>query len=149
MSYDIPSKYFIVHASMLPDVFLKVHEAKELVETGEVPTVAKAVQRVGISRSAYYKYRDAITPFLDLKQGQILSFNILLRDRTGVLSSVLSIFAASGANILTINQTIPTNGAAAVTITAEAGGMSAEVGALLENLRTEDGVIRAEALAFE
>ena len=149
MSNDIRSKYFIVPSSVLPEVFLKVYEAKELVETGEIPTVAKAVQQVGISRSAYYKYRDAITPFLDLRQGQILSFSILLRDKTGVLSSVLSIFADFGANILTINQTIPTNGAAAVTITAEAGGMSAEVGTLLEKLRNAQGVIRAEALAFE
>ena len=134
---------------MLPEVFLKVSEAKELLETGEARTVAEAAQSVGISRSAYYKYRDAITPFRDLKQGNILSFNILLRNRMGVLSSVLSIFAGSGSNILTINQSIPINGTAAVTITAESNGMSGELEVLLERLRAEEGVIKAEVLASE
>ena len=149
MNQGAHPKYYIVLASMLPEVFLKVSEAKELLETGEVHTVAEAAQSVGISRSAYYKYRDAITPFLDLKQGNILSFNILLRNKTGVLSSVLSIFAGSGSNILTINQSIPINGRASVTITAESNGMSGELEALLERLRAGEGVIKAEVLASE
>ena len=149
MASDTRPKHYIVLASVLPEVFIKVCQAKELLEAGEAGTVAEAAKLVGISRSAYYKYKDAITPFLDLRQGQILSFNILLRDRTGVLSSVLSIFAGSGSNILTINQSIPINGTAAVTITAESGGMTMELGTLLERLRSAQGVIKAEVLASE
>ena len=95
--------YFIVEASALPEVFLKVAEAKRLLETGEVDTVNLAARRVGISRSAFYKYKDAVQPFNDMLHGRIVTFQILLKDEPGGLSSVLRIFAQSGGNILTIN----------------------------------------------
>ena len=101
-------KYYIVEAQALPEVFLKVDEAKWLLETGEVATVNDAARATGISRSAFYKYRDSISPFQNLMAGRILTFQLLLRDMTGLLSSILTIFAQFGANILTINQAIPT-----------------------------------------
>ena len=132
---------------MLPEVFVKVTQVQELLETGEVKTVADAVERIGISRSAYYKYKDSVRPFRDMKQGGIVTFNALLRDKKGILSSLLAIFADTGANILTINQSIPTNGAALVTISATTENMPIGVDELIAKARGQDGVIRFDALA--
>ncbi|MGI5936604.1 MAG: ACT domain-containing protein [Oscillospiraceae bacterium] len=140
-------KYYLVEADMLPEVFIKVMKAKELLETGEVSTVAKAVEKVGISRSAYYKYKDSITPFQDLSRGHIVTFNVILKDRMGVLSSVLAIFAESGANILTINQSLPINGTAIVTITTETSGMNISPEEFFEKAKSVSGVIKIEVLA--
>ena len=140
-------KYYIVEAKALPEVFLKVAEAKWLLETGEVATVNDAARATGISRSAFYKYRDSISPFQNLMAGRILTFQFLLRDMTGLLSSILTIFAQFGANILTINQAIPTNGCASVTISAETSGISQGVEALMRALSQVDGVRKVEVLA--
>ena len=140
-------KYYIVEAQALPEVFLKVAEAKWLLETGEVATVNEATRATGISRSAFYKYRDAIAPFQNLMAGRILTFQFLLRDETGLLSSILSIFADSGANILTINQSIPQNGCAMVMITAETTELHCTVEALLQQVERTSGVVRAEISA--
>lgn len=140
-------KYYLVQADLLPEIFLKVMEAKELLQIGECATVGDAVARVGISRSAFYKYKDAIAPFQDLKHGRILTFQVLLRDQPGLLSSVLSVFASYGANILTINQSIPVSACATITISAETAGMSEGAETLLEHLRQTRGVLRAEVLA--
>ena len=140
-------KYLLVEAGVLPEVFVKVTQVQELLETGEVKTVADAVERIGISRSAYYKYKDSVRPFRDMKQGGIVTFNALLRDKKGTLSSLLAIFVDTGANILTINQSIPTNGAALVTISATTENMPVGVDELIAKARGQDGVIRFDALA--
>lgn len=139
--------YYIVEASALPEVYLKAAEAKRLLETGEVQTVNEAALRTGISRSAYYKYRDTVKPLQNMMAGRILTFQMTLRDIAGLLSSILTIFAQNGANILTINQTIPTNGCAAVTISAETTDMTAPVETLLYEIRHTKGVVKAELLA--
>lgn len=146
---DVTKKpqYYIVEAKALPEIFLKVAEAKLLLETGEASTVHEATSSLGISRSAFYKYRDSIMPFQDLTAGHILTFQLLLRDTAGLLSSILSIFAQFGANILTINQTIPTNGCALVTITAEMSAVRQETVELLHTLARVDGVLKSELLA--
>ena len=108
-------KYYIVEASALPEIFQKVAEAKRMLETGETDKVNVAAQAVGISRSAFYKYRDSIAPFQNLMAGRIITFQMMLKDKAGVLSEILAIFANCGANILTINQSIPTGGRAMVT----------------------------------
>lgn len=140
-------RYYLVDAQFLPEIFLKVTEAKELLQTGAVATIAEAAARVGISRSAFYKYKDAVTPFQDMKSGHILTFHILLLDKPGVLSSVLGLFAQCSANILTINQSIPVNGTANVTISAETSAMTVEMEAMLEQMLSTRGVIKAEILA--
>ena len=140
-------KYYLVEADILPEIFLKVLDARELLQTGECKTVGEAVARVGISRSAFYKYKDAITPFQDLRQGRILPFQVLLRDQAGLLSAVLSIFAQCGSNILTINQSIPVSGCATITISAETAGMTESMEALMDHLLAAEGVLRAEILA--
>ena len=121
---DKMPKYFIVEARALPEVFRKVAEAKWLLENGEVATVGEATKATDISRSAFYKYRDSIAPFENLMAGRILTFQLILRDVSGLLSAILSVFAQYGANILTINQTIPSNGTASVTVSAETNGVS-------------------------
>ena len=140
-------KYYIVEASALPEVFLKVAEAKRLLDSGEVGTVGEATKITGISRSAFYKYRDVMTPFQNLMAGRIITFQLTLKDRTGVLSGILSIFAYNGANILTINQNIPTNGCAIVTISAESSDLRCSVEDLLKRMSNLDGVRKAEIVA--
>ena len=93
-------KYYIVEASALPEIFQKVAEAKRMLETGETDKVNVAAQAVGISRSAFYKYRDSIAPFQNLMAGRIITFQMMLKDKAGVLSEILAIFANCGANIL-------------------------------------------------
>ena len=100
-------KYYIVAAEALPEIFLKVAEAKRMMQTGEADTVGAATRMAGISRSAFYKYKDAVQPFNDMKAEHIITFYAMLKDTAGVLSGMLSVFAASGTNILTINQSIP------------------------------------------
>lgn len=140
-------KYYLVEASVLPEIFAKVIEAKELLETGEVRTVAQAVARVDISRSAFYKYKDYVSPFQDMSRGHLVTFNMELRDRQGVLSSVLAIFAGNGANILTINQSIPTSGVAPVTITAATENMRITMEAFLAAVKAIHGVLRIDLVA--
>ena len=140
-------KYYLVEASVLPEIFAKVIEAKELLETGQVRTVADAVARVDISRSAFYKYKDAVQPFQDMKAGHIITFYALLKDNPGVLSNFLSIFANSGANILTINQSIPTSGVAPVTITAATENMQTTMEAFMAALKAAEGIIRVHLMA--
>ncbi len=140
-------KYYIVEASALPEVFLKVAEAKRLLSTGEAGTVNEATRLTGISRSAFYKYRDAVLPFQNLLTGRIITFQLMLHDEPGVLSGILSAFAGMGANILTINQTIPTNGCALVTVSAETSQMEGHLEDLLHKLERTAGVVKAEVLA--
>ncbi|MDO4750148.1 MAG: ACT domain-containing protein [Eubacteriales bacterium] len=140
-------KYYIVEADALPEVFIKVAHAKELIKTGKAATVAAAAAVTGISRSAYYKYQGAIRPFQDLERGRIVTFQMLLCDRTGILSSVLSVFAGSGANILTIYQGIPANGTASVTISAGTEDMACEMEDLLTRIRMLEGVVKIDITA--
>lgn len=142
-------RYFIVQASLLPDVFLKVAQVNRLLQGGEVRTVGEATQQVGLSRSAYYKYKDGIKPFFEASTHSIVTFHMLLSDEAGLLSHILTIFAQFGANILTINQTIPVNGQASVTISARTGVMNGTVEDLMEALRQVKGVSRAEVIAGE
>ena len=140
-------KYYIVAANALPEVFIKVAEAKRMMQTGEADTVGDATKKAGISRSAFYKYKDSVQPFNDMKAEHIITFYATLKDTAGVLSRVLSVFATSGANILTINQSIPTNGCAGVTISAETSGMEQTLESLIAAASSVEGVIRFEIMA--
>ena len=141
------AKYYIVEASALPEVFLKVAEAKRLLSTGGASTVNEAARLTGISRSAFYKYRDSVFPFQNMMAGRIITFQLLLRDEPGVLSSILSTFALHKANILTINQSIPAGGCAAVTVAAQTMGMREPIEELLRQLAATLGVVKAEILS--
>ena len=140
-------KYYIVEASALPEVFLKVAEAKRLLATGQAATVNEATKITGISRSAFYKYRDAVQPFQKMNVSRVITFQFLLHDEPGVLSTLLTIFAQENTNLLTINSITPTNGCALVTITAETTEMPVTLDELLHMLSDTPGVIKAEVLA--
>ena len=140
-------KYFIVEAAALPEVFLKVAEAKRLIATGQASTVNEATKMTGISRSAFYKYRDSVQPFQKMNVSLVITFQFVLHDEPGVLSAILSTYATQGANILTINSITPSNGCALVTISAETTEMSVSLDELLRMLTATSGVIKAEILA--
>lgn len=140
-------KYYIVEASALPEVFIKVAEAKRLLSTGKADTVNEATQMTGISRSAFYKYRDAVMPFQDMHSSRIITFQILLHDEPGALNNLLTIIADHRANIMTINSIVPSDGAAVVTIAAETADLEVSLEDMLELLRKSHGVIRADILA--
>ena len=142
-----PIKYYIVAADALPEIFVKVAEAKRMMQTGEADTVGAATRMAGISRSAFYKYKDSITPFFEMKSGHVVTFHIVLKDQPGALSDVLNIFAQSAVNILTINQSIPVSGCASVTIFTEISGLNYPLDLLLERTRAVDGLIKIEVLA--
>ena len=139
--------YYIVEADALPEIFRKVVEARRMLDTGEAETVNQAVQLTGISRSAFYKYRDAVRPFQDMLHGRIVTFQIMMKDEPGILSQVLNFFADSGANILTINQGLPINGCAVVTVYAETCGLRGSLQELLAQLNEAEVVLRGEILA--
>ena len=141
------SKYYIVEASALPEVFVKVAEAKRLLSTGEASTVNEATRMTGISRSAFYKYRDAVLPFQNMMTGRIITFQFLLHDEPGVLSNILTVFYQYGTNIMTINSIIPTNGSALLTISAETMDMTVSLEELLHLLNDVSGVVKTEVLA--
>lgn len=140
-------RYFIIRAEALPEIFLKVTEAKRLLDTGEAATVNDAARKVGISRSAFYKYKDLIRPFNDMVNGRIVTFQVLLKNEPGALSELLNKFAQSGANILTINQGIPTGGVAVVNIGVETSAMPMSVELLLKETGSLESVVRCEVLA--
>ena len=143
---DIQPKYYVVEESALPEVFLKVAEAKRLLSTGEAATVNDAARLTGISRSAYYKYRDAIFPCRKQMGGRVVTFQLLLQDEVGALFKLLPVFVDHKANIQTINSIVPTNGCAVVTISAETIHLTVSVEELLQHLRSTPGVVKADIL---
>ena len=140
-------RFYLVDAQVLPEVFLKVVRAKELLASGEARSISAATRSVDLSRSAFYKYKDCITPFRDMKRDAIMTFHIKLHDKPGKLASVLSIFTESGANILTINQSIPANGVALVTISIAPENLIISSDELMARLSTVPGVVNIELMA--
>ncbi len=141
------TEYFIVETQAMPEIIQKVVQAKRLLETGRASTVNAAAQAVGISRSAFYKYKDAVRPFNDMLHGRIVTLQVVLRHEPGALSALLNVFAGTGANILTINQNLPVDGHAVVTITAETSGLLQPLNRLLDDAREAPGVLKCELLA--
>ena len=113
------TKYFVVKQKAIPEVLLKVVEAKRLLESEKVLTIQEAVDAVGISRSSFYKYKDDIFPFHDNSQGTTITLTFQMDDEPGILSDVLKIIAEYRANILTIHQSIPINGIASLTLSIQ------------------------------
>ena len=142
-----PHNWVVVDASVLPEVILKVLTVKRMLANREEKSSAAACRAVGISRSAFYKYRDSLLPFQNMTSGRIITFQLLLHDRPGTLQSLLSIFTEHNSNIITINSIVPTDGCAVVTISAETIHIDTNLEDLLQTLRDTPGVIKAEILA--
>ena len=140
-------KYYIVEASALPEVFIKVAVAKRLLSTREASTVNESTKMTDISRSAFYKYRDSVLPFQNMMTGRIITFQFLVHDQPGLLASMLDVFPECNANIQTINSIVPVNGTAVLTISAETMDLTVSLEEMLRRLRAFPGVIKAEVLA--
>lgn len=132
--------FYLIRADILPESIQKTIEVKRMLERGEVETIQQAVDEIGLSRSAYYKYKDAIYPFNAMMKQKIITVSVNLEHRAGVLSKMLSYIATSRGNLLTINQTIPLQGLANVVLTIETAQMDLSVTQLSEELRQQDGV---------
>lgn len=141
------TKYFIVEGSALPEIFIKVLEVERLLSLEQEYTVQSASKKVGISRSAYYKYKDMIRPFHDISNGGVVTIQLLVADNPGVLSEVLAVFAQWQVNILTINQNIPSDHRAVVTISAETSHTTLVMEEFLSTLNDVTGVIKGQLLA--
>ncbi len=143
------STYLLVDSSVLPEVFLKVIEVKKILSKGMVKAVNEAVKEAGLSRSAYYKYKDFVFPFYETSRGKVITLFFVVEDFSGILSSIINRIAFSKANILTINQNIPINGLADVTISIETAGMKKDIKELMDEISKIEGVRRQEILARE
>lgn len=139
-------QYYMVREDVLSESMQKTLEAKSLLDRGKVKTVAEAAEKVGLSRSAFYKYRDGIFPFHTMIKEKIITLSINLEDRSGALSSLLTIVASVGCNVLTINQTIPLQGRANVTLTIETNGLRGEINELLTTLNRMEAVEHVEVI---
>lgn len=136
--------FLIVSKDILPEAILKTAKAKELLAKGDAGTINDAVERVGLSRSAYYKYKDGVFPFYEASREKIITISLILENKYGVLSQTLNFIASFHANILTINQGIPLQGIANVSISFETDGMSDTPENLLTGLGNLDGVRKIE-----
>ncbi|MCD8396254.1 MAG: ACT domain-containing protein [Lachnospiraceae bacterium] len=143
------SKYYVVKEKAVPEVLMKVVEAKRLLETGRAATVQEAADAVGISRSSFYKYKEDIFPFHDNVKGKTFTFLMQMHDEPGLLSDVLHVVAEYRANILTIHQSIPTNGVAMLTLSIEVLPATGDLSNMIETIEAKDGVQYLKILARE
>lgn len=142
-------KYYLVKKKALPDALMKVVEVKHLLDSKKVKNVQEATDRVGISRSCFYKYKDDIFPFHDNTRGKTITFTLQVDDERGLLSRVLSIVAEEGCNILTIHQTIPVNQIAMLTLSVEVPQIGDPVQDMIEKIEGLAGVQYLKILARE
>ena len=143
------SKYFLVKQKAVPEVLLKVVEAKRLLESERAITVQEATEKVGISRSSFYKYKDDILPFYDNAKGKTITLVIQMDDEQGLLSDLLHVVAVYKANILTIHQSIPVGGVATLTLSVEVRENTGKVSTMVEELEAVSGVHYVKILARE
>ena len=143
------TKYFVVKQKAIPEVLLKVVEAKRLLESEKVLTIQEAVDAVGISRSSFYKYKDDIFPFHDNSQGTTITLTFQMDDEPGILSDVLKIIAEYRANILTIHQSIPINGIASLTLSIQVLQTTGDISRMIEQLERQNSVHHVKILAKE
>lgn len=143
------SKYFVVKQKAVPEVLLKVVEAKKLLESERVITVQEATEQVGISRSSFYKYKDDIFPFYDNAKGKTVTFVTQMDDEQGLLSDLLHVVAVYKANILTIHQSIPVNGVATLTLSVEVQANTGNVSKMVEDIEEMQGIHYVKILARE
>ena len=143
------TEYYVVRKRALPEVLLNVVEAKRLIESGKVSSIQEATDRVGISRSSFYKYKEDIFRFHDNLQGTTITLTFDMEDEPGYLSDVLKVIADCGANILTIHQSIPINGVAALSLSIQVLETTKDISEMLTDLEQQKGVRKVKLLAKE
>ena len=136
-------RFYLVREDILPESIVKTLQAKELLAQGTVSTVNEAAEAVGLSRSAFYKYKDGIFPLTRLERERIITISMDLLHRSGILSKVLALIAAYEGNVLTIHQTIPLQGSANVVITLDASGTGERMAEFMRDLQALEGVKKA------
>ena len=139
-------KFYLVREDVLPEAMQKTLDAKELIQRGKADSVWEAVQKVDLSRSAFYKYRDTVFPFHTIVKEKIITLFFHLQDRSGTLSNLLTVVANSGCNVLTIHQTIPIQGRANVTLSLNVSSMNTDLDGLLSELKKLEFVDKVEVL---
>ena len=139
-------KFYVVQEDILPEAIKKTIKVKEILKLGEAKTINEAVERMDLSRSAYYKYKDYVFPFYEIAQGKIVSITVSMSNDPGMLSSILRAIADSNGSILTINQDIPLQGIANVTIAFETKDLSTSLEECLDNIRSIRGILKVEIL---
>lgn len=142
-------EYYLIDKSVLPEIFSKVIEAKRLLQTGKCKTVNDAAKTVQISRSVFYKYKDSVHVFVEKDKQNIITIILYLSDEIGALSRVLNLISSVGANILTINQNVPMNGIAPVSISFVTQNMELEPEELFNQMERLNGVISVKPVAKE
>ena len=140
------STFFLVREEILPEEIKKTIKVKEILKRGEIKTINEAVEKMGLSRSAYYKYKDYVFPFYEASKEKIITLSLLLEHKSGVLSRVLNTVAGDSGSIMTINQGIPLQGVANTSISIEIKERTIYLEALLDKLRMIDGVKRRGVL---
>ena len=143
------NKYYVVKKRAVPEVLLKVVEAKRRIDSERAATVQEATDKVGISRSSFYKYKDDIFPFHDNAKGKTITFMLQMDDEPGLLSDVLHKVADFHANILTIHQSIPINGIASLTLSVEVLPSTGDVSEMIEQIEKQTGIQYLKILARE
>ena len=141
--------YYVLKEKAVPEVLLKVVEAKRLLDSGKTPSVQEATEEVGISRSSFYKYKDDIFPFHDNERGKPITMVIQLDDEPGLLSNVLQAIAAFKINILTIHQSIPINGIASLTLSVDVFNIVNDVEDIVAAIEKVDGIHYVKIIAKE
>jgi len=140
------NKFYIISKEILPEAILKTAKVKELLAKKEAETVNEAVEKIGLSRSAFYKYRDGVFPFYEASKEKIITVTITLEHMSGILSNCLNAIAVTQGNILTINQGIPLQGVAYATVSIETRDMVSNIEELLETLYKIPGVLKVEII---
>lgn len=143
------NEYYVVRKKALPEVLLSVVEAKRLLETKKAITIQEAADRVGISRSSFYKYKDDIFLFHDNSQGTTINITFQMDDEPGLLSDVLKVIADNGANILTIHQSIPINGTASLSLSVQILKATTDVSKMIATMEEQRGVHSVKLIAKE
>jgi len=143
---NLDKKFYLVREDVLPEAMKKTIEVKEMLERGKADSIADAVLKADLSRSAFYKYRDTVFPFSTIQKEKIISLFFHLEDRSGTLSNLLSVVALSGCNVLTIHQTIPLQGRANVTLSLNTSNITTKLDDLLTELRKLEFVEKVEVL---
>ncbi len=141
------SNFYLVDNSVLPEIFSKVIMVKEILARGHEKSINSAVNRVGISRSAFYKYKDFVFPFYELSQGKVMTILFTVEHMAGVLSDILNKIASVQGNVLSINQNLPINGMAHITISVDTQSMTTEIKSLMDELKAINGIMSHEILA--
>jgi len=142
-------KFYIIKKDVLPEVFEKVVYAKQLLFSNQCKTVNEATKIAGISRSAFYKYKDDVSVYVETLSHHILTLNLILSDQKGLLSNLLTLLSNFGASILTINQNIPSDGIASVSVSMTTQELTCSTDELIAAIKSTDGILKVDVVSKE